>query len=450
MREEYPYNPFGKNLREVSAVDLNVLKNTSEGWYIEYKRAPQDVRGTAKTLSAFANQYGGMLFVGVTEASDGSRVAGEFNGIPAADIPRISLLIREASSANISPPVFYEEQVIKGPCDPIGLPVDHAIVVIGVPQGLDAPYIHASGRIYRRVADQSAPKEETDRHILDRLWERGRKFRDQVAKRLRNSPELPEAQANSAVAVIHLVPDLRLSSPEKVLEFEKFRELANAKNEVLSAPNLPLDTVYSRNGGYTGRQVSKNNPTYATVAFHWWHDGVARIEMPLNTFRFGDFGVSGYAHTGSFMRELGLQKYTAADVCDFSMLALGIMALTNLHSHLREATGDNRPLYATFELRNVLYKVPFVNSEKYIARCRKYGVPVITDRTIHFHEEPYFDNMILLEPDEDATAETKRLLLPVVLIAAILGSVGITPDDAAFAGDPDLWRNHHAERNKSE
>src|SRR5580693_4993372 len=112
MTQEYQYNPFNKDLVDVVAEDLHVLKNVSEGWYIEYKRLPQDVRNTAKTTSAFSNQFGGMLFIGITEADDGSRVASQFNGLSSSDIAQLSLRIREASSAHISPAVYYEERVL--------------------------------------------------------------------------------------------------------------------------------------------------------------------------------------------------------------------------------------------------------------------------------------------------------------------------------------------------
>jgi hypothetical protein len=444
MAHEYQYNPFNKDLSELVAEDLNLLKNVSEGWYIEYKSLPQDVRNIAKTISAFANQFGGMLFIGIEEADDRSRVASKFTGLLRSDIPHLSLQIREASSAHISPAAYYEERVIVGPCDSIGLAAGCAILAIGVPQGLDAPYIHSSGRIYRRLADQSAPKEETDRHVLDLLWERSAKFRDRIGKRLERTPELPEAQVNAAIAYIYLVPDLRHAPPKSTLPLETFRKFAKALDGALADPSLPMDLIHSRDMGYTGRQVAKNDPKYATVAFHWWRDGVARMDIPLNTLKPKDFIGGKYSHSDAFGRELARQRHTDTDICDFSMLVLTITALTNLYNHLRNYTGDARPLYATFQLCNLLYKVPFFNSARYIARCGNDGVPVITDKKVIQSPEPYFDNMITIDPSEKSEPQLVPYLMSAPLAAAIMSAVGVFPDVSSFMDDPDLWVNHHA------
>jgi predicted HTH transcriptional regulator len=81
---DYPYNPFSKPLQDIAGNDLRVLRSTAE--YIEYKRELPNLRDLAKALSAFANQYGGFLFIGVTEAGDGSRMAKEFGGLPEQEV----------------------------------------------------------------------------------------------------------------------------------------------------------------------------------------------------------------------------------------------------------------------------------------------------------------------------------------------------------------------------
>ena len=40
------------------------------------------------------------------------------------------------------------------------------MVVVEIPQSRAAPHVHKDGRIYRRVADASEPKPETDRLSL--------------------------------------------------------------------------------------------------------------------------------------------------------------------------------------------------------------------------------------------------------------------------------------------
>ena len=54
------YRPFADNLQEVPPEDLIRLKDVHEGWYAEYKGELIANRELAKSLSSFANQYGGL------------------------------------------------------------------------------------------------------------------------------------------------------------------------------------------------------------------------------------------------------------------------------------------------------------------------------------------------------------------------------------------------------
>ena len=75
------YTPFDKELKSLSVEDLECLTEASEGWYIEYKREAVNAGAIAKSISAFANTYGGWLFLGIEEKSREHPVAGAFPGI---------------------------------------------------------------------------------------------------------------------------------------------------------------------------------------------------------------------------------------------------------------------------------------------------------------------------------------------------------------------------------
>ena len=66
----YRYSPFSKPLAEFPPEELNVLRDVSEGWFVDYKSEALSPRDFGKHLSAFANQFGGWLFVGVKEGPD--------------------------------------------------------------------------------------------------------------------------------------------------------------------------------------------------------------------------------------------------------------------------------------------------------------------------------------------------------------------------------------------
>lgn len=453
----YFFNPFRKAISEVQAQDLTVLKNVAEGWYVDYKKEGIKTNDLAKHLSAFSNQYGGFLIIGIREVEDGNRKAGAFVGVPEEQLASLSLQIREAAVSHVSPPVLYEECVVVGLCEEIGLPANKAILIVAIPQGNNPPYIHSSGRIYRRLADQSKPKEETDRYILDDLWRRGKEKRDSLSQFLTKTPELPAAQENSTWAFVYLVPNIDFPDPKTVLSFEKFRLYTVECKECVGLPSMPMQSVYSAQGGYIARQVEKNNPGLACAALRWWHGGVTRLEIPINTFSIHDFiGQQGrHKYAQAFVSEALKQGFKDVEICDFSILLLCLASLSNIYRRLLKETGDSRPIYATYELRNVFYRLPFLDSMKYIERCSAVGIPVILDRITRHPQTPYFDNMLSLptsEENADMSAEDRIQFYPYVFIAPIayhiLNAAGVLTDVTGIT-DAEIWGHDKASRSCS-
>jgi hypothetical protein len=42
----------------------------------------------------------------------------------------------------------------------------------------------------------------------------------------------------------------------------------------------------------------------------------------------------------------------------------------------------------------MFYKIPYIDTEKYISHCSKYGIPVVQEENIKHRDEPYYDNML--------------------------------------------------------
>ena len=81
------YTPFNKTINEPDETDiLGILRGVSEGWYVEYKSELPKIRDVAKSLSSFANQYGGWLFIGVEEDKKSKTAAG-FPGTDIGNVP---------------------------------------------------------------------------------------------------------------------------------------------------------------------------------------------------------------------------------------------------------------------------------------------------------------------------------------------------------------------------
>lgn len=447
----YSFNPFRKYLAKVEGRDLLLLLDIAEGWYVDYKKESIKTKDIAKHISAFSNQYGGYLFFGVIEKADGSRKAGAFPGLPSEEVSSLSVNVREAAVAHSSPPIFYEEHIINGPSNEIGLPENRSILIIGIPQGDNPPYIHSSGRIYRRLADQSKPKEETDRYVLDALWNRGRENRRHIYHFLRNTPELPSRQTESVWAFVHVMPDINYPTNMKPLTFEQFQSYTvQSKNNMLG-PTMPMQSIFSKQDGFIARQVENNDPGLANPSLRWWHLGAARFDIPLNTWTIDAFyeNASEYKYASHFCSECRQQGFTDTRICDVSYLIVSIASLLNCYFTLRKAIADTRPVYATYELRNVFYTLPFVDSQQYIERCANNGIPVIQDKVILLSEEPYFDNMISLfdsENPDDKLDDHNNHVIPFVYASpiaySILNSIGALWDIPQMVEDNEIWGYH--------
>ncbi|TKA94991.1 ATP-binding protein [Cereibacter changlensis] len=159
------YTPVpGKEIAEFATSDLVLLKDVHEGWYVEYKRELPNPKSIAKSISAFANTYGGWLFIGVEESSKSNNAAGSCPGIPNAELDVAMQVIRQSVAGHLNPTPHFEAQVLFGPSGQVGLDQGRCVICIQVMQSPLAPHVHSSGIIYRRVSDSSEPKPENDRH----------------------------------------------------------------------------------------------------------------------------------------------------------------------------------------------------------------------------------------------------------------------------------------------
>ena len=162
------YNPFDKSPFDVLTVeDLEKLLENSvaEGYYVEYKSQFVGNEKIGRSISSFANTYGGWYIVGVK--TNEHNIATEICGFKLSDYPDPIDKIREIVKSNIDPvPLFYS-QVIQ-------LDKEKAVLVVFIPDNQDKPFICKNGRVYRRVADSSDPILENNRYALDKLYEEGK------------------------------------------------------------------------------------------------------------------------------------------------------------------------------------------------------------------------------------------------------------------------------------
>ncbi|MEG6521604.1 ATP-binding protein [Desulfotomaculum sp. 1211_IL3151] len=165
-------NPFGKPIEQLEEQDLNKLieAETSEGLYVEYKEDfPTHL---AKIVASFANTFGGWIIIGA-DARNPRNVPTSFPGIEINNDPKDRF--RNICRDTIMPVPLFESKLILKSSNP-----NRGILVVRIPESTYPPHIIRDGRIYRRNMEGSDPVRETDRHILDRLFEKSRLNKTEV------------------------------------------------------------------------------------------------------------------------------------------------------------------------------------------------------------------------------------------------------------------------------
>lgn len=165
-------NPFGKPLEQLEETDLHKLieEETPEGLYVEYKE--DFPRHLAKIVASFANTFGGWIVIGA-DARNPRNVPTSFPGIDLSNDPKDRF--RNICQGNITPvPLFSSKLILKAKDTKRG------VLVVKIPESTYPPHITNDGRIYRRNMEGSDPIPETDRHILDRLFEKSKHNKTEV------------------------------------------------------------------------------------------------------------------------------------------------------------------------------------------------------------------------------------------------------------------------------
>lgn len=399
------YSPFEVDIAELQADNLAVLKNTPEGWYIEYKQAFANSSTAAKSISAYANTYGGWLFYGIKESDQ--RTAGEFIGVSLEEIPIIEQKIRSGISDSVSPTPFFSTKIVYGPNPAIGLPEDKAIIVVHVPMGNNAPYVHNSGRIYRRVAESSDPVAETDRHFLDLLWQRGQQTKDRFSDFIKEPLELSEGESGATYIKIYFFLDPWLQKyATKHLSFEEFATLmASAETD---SGGIPFDNNFAMNKGYVARQAAGN--IYNNLVFTWkyYHRGISEISLPINTLSFNDLHelythLDGYDHKNEYIKICQDIKIKFGRILDLSQLYINLNSIVKRNRVLFESAGITDPVYAKIMIDEVWRKIPFFDLSETNDFFSRYGLPVIQDKQYFFPPGIGPESCLYLKPSYDIT-----------------------------------------------
>ncbi|MBF4554844.1 ATP-binding protein [Pseudomonas sp. p50] len=378
------YTPFDKSFSHLQTDDLVALKEVNEGWYVEYKQAIPKSQSIAKSVSAFANSYGGWLFYGIKEESKENSVAGEFLGIDSTEVDTVLQRIRQAVANLINPSCHFESKVFYGPCAQLNIEAGRAIICIAIPQSAEAPHIHSSGYIYRRIADGSEPIPETDRHMVDRLYQRSKDTINSYKKWHDEDPEFSDTEINTPFLRIMIKPNLwHLPRSDFRIDIENAREILGAKTGRTIC--LPFDTIYSRAGGLTARQCENNDPSNHGMTWNVNPDLTGDIIIPLSWSKGSldqiEARLFGYEYSGIFIDALKKANIQEPHIVDLNYVYNVLMGIVEAQRALQKLAGWPLEFHLKIKLLNVWRTIPFLDIEYIINYIRRHGIPMCLTRS---------------------------------------------------------------------
>ena len=382
------YSPFDKVINDLRPADLTILRTVHEGWYVEYKGELINASALAKAVSAFANTYGGWLFLGVKEQSRDDSVAGEFPGIPEAAVDGALQRLRQSTAMYLNPTPFFETKVIPGPCVEIGLAEGRSVVAIEIQESHTAPHVHKDGRIYRRVADGSEPKPETDRFILDQLWRRADPILEMTREWVERDPEFSKGEAeNPYVRLLLCVDPWCERDPRLLAPFSEIRKILTICETDTSFSSIAFDTVHPTAEGIIARQAKGNNPRDYGLTWRMRRDMSCDIVMPLPLYACNDpdsliLDLDGYDHSVSFINILKEQGHAQPRIVDLNFIMVLLISIVSKYQRLLQLANAKGEFYFKARVLNAWRILPFIDVETVLGEFKAHGMPMIMDSTV--------------------------------------------------------------------
>jgi len=415
---EYNYSPFPKPIDELTAHDLAILRTVHEGWYVEYKEVVPNPQAIAKSVSAFANTYGGFVFYGVREKSKQENVAGEFPGIASEDVEAMRERIRQAICAHSAPEPHFHLQTFSGPSEALGLNEDKHIILVHVPQSSKAPHIHKSGVIYRRVADSSEPTAENDRHALGELFKRSNKLLETYKSWYEADPDFTENEKNHPYLRLLITFDpWRERLPWLDLTVPEIRNLFNPEDKIAT---LPFDTIYSMRGGLIARQVKGNELDSLSLTWALKRDLTSEILIPIPCIRANydedkEIELAGYEQEARFNKLLRKLKYTSISILDLNQLYPIFRGIFETLDRIAVAADWKHGISATFKILNSDRSCPFIDIDYVIDKYETHGIPIalnfMSSLREHHHPDKFIEFAYQNEDGEKFNSETHAAIL---------------------------------------
>ncbi len=407
------YTPFNKEFTDFSTSDLGVLREISEGWYVEYKSQEPSTRDLAKSLSSFANQYGGWLFIGVAENPE-SHTAESFPGIKNDELAQVLESIRNAAKDITRPQLDYLYRALEGPNEAIGLNSERSVVAVHVAEGSNTPYIHNDGRIYIRIGDSSSPIPMTDKATFDRLYRRGEDRRTYLKTLIERSPILSKGEEDNSF--IHLSI---LSDPYQSLG-HRYQGAHADFSAAISTDLMPFDNIYTAPDGFIARQIGTNNRYNRVFTWEFSRNCNSFVTIPIPTMQLQEPGAithesslqsawEPYSIGAEFVSALVSKGLEASRVLNLNILLLVLGGIVDRHRTIVGQAKVRGPLYIKARIENVWRTVPFIDLKQYMAHVEKFDFPVVQDSDLMVPVGTLLETFVVSSEDDRMPTESEGI-----------------------------------------
>ncbi|EMO5083796.1 helix-turn-helix domain-containing protein [Pseudomonas aeruginosa] len=448
-----PKKPFYETpLNDINEDDLDQIKHLEEGWFIEFKSNFTDTSKIAKSISSFANTYGGLIIIGVQEAPKG-RKFGSYSPLSEDEAEATIARLRDAAVSHIQPCPFFVSRKIKSP-DSSDHDEKKWIVIVKVPKSDRAPHLHSSGAIYTRKGDSSSPTTLTDQGLLERLWS----DRAQKTREIENRIKFLHKQSSSSIPKIDIFITKTLDSkpkdPDDYLKFDKFLETASRRH--LPSAQPIFNTFYPLERSYVARRI-ENSPEATGIMWEYdWDWSIHHIQIPLpchewdgekfNESILGNERVESLKETPSLRNKLPNQKTL---IIDTTPVLLIISILFFMVFKIQKIENNNSKLRINMKVSSVRNAAIYSSLPEFKKQIEELGIPIIYRDIGFFNDSMNPDRWLEFDPTDNISEKEEHVSLELGnslrIFARILQMLGISTK--VIFGHYDL---SHVEANENE
>lgn len=420
-------------LSEINEENINEIKNLEEGWFIEFKSSFTDTSKIAKSISSFANAYGGIIIIGVQEAQKGRKFE-KFCPLSEDEAEATILRLRNAAESYLQPCPFFEAKKINIP-DLQDLEEKKSIIIVKIPRSDRAPHLHSSGAIYTRKGDSSSPTPLTDQGLLERLWS----DRAQKEKDLENRIKFLHEQSSSKIPRIDIfitkTADANPRDPDEHLNFEEFLGIASQRHLPSASPIF--NNFYPLDRSYVARRIETSPDATGIMWEYDWDRSIHHIQIPFPCHEWdgekfredisGNERVKLLEDFLLFRNEFSNKKTL---VIDTTPILLFMSILFFMIFRVRERDKRDHELRINMKTSSIRSAAIFTSLPEYKNHIEDLGIPIMHRDIGFFSESMNPDKWLKFEPLDKTPGDQGNIFLEVsnslMAFARLLQMLGVS------------------------